>query len=67
MDQEPREPERLAPAPPVPEPGGRARRVLRLAALDVGPLRRHRDFRLQFAGLGLSFLGSMVTFVAIPY
>jgi MFS family permease len=67
MDEEPREAERLAPAPPVPPAGGRARRLLRLAAMDVGPLRRHRDFRLLFAGRGLSLLGSMVTFVAIPY
>ena len=67
MDQEPREPERLAPGPPGPEPGGRARRLFRLAAIDLGPLRRHRDFRLLFAGQGLSLLGSMVTFVAIPY
>jgi MFS family permease len=61
-----REPERLAPAPPVPE-GGRARRLLALAAVDVRPLRRHRDYRLLFAGFGLSFFGSMVTYVAIPY
>jgi predicted MFS family arabinose efflux permease len=35
--------------------------------MDVGPLRRHRDFRLLFAGQAVSFFGSMVTFVAIPY
>jgi MFS family permease len=67
VNEEPREAERLAPAPPVPEPAGRARRLVRLAALDTRPLRRHRDFRLLFAGQGLSLLGSMVTFVAIPY
>jgi MFS family permease len=33
----------------------------------VGPLRRHRDFRLLFAGQALSFFGSEVTYVAIPY
>jgi hypothetical protein len=42
-----REAERLGPAPPVPEPG-RARAALRLATIDLGPLRRHRDFRLLF-------------------
>jgi MFS family permease len=58
--------ERLGPAPPAPE-RGRARRLLALATIDAGPLRRRRDFRLLFVGQGLSFFGSMVTYVAIPY
>lgn len=57
--------ERLAPAPPVAESG--VRRFIRLATIDVGPLRRHRDFRLLFTGQAVSFMGSMVTYVAIPY
>ncbi|HXV96608.1 MAG TPA: MFS transporter [Gaiellaceae bacterium] len=61
-----REAERLGPAPPVPEPG-RARAALRLATIDVGPLRRHRDFRLLFVGMGVSTFGSMITYVALPY
>jgi len=43
------------------------RRGLRRAALDLGPLRRSRDFRLLFAGQAVSFTGSMVTYVALPY
>ncbi len=35
--------------------------------LDLSPLRRHRDFRLLFAGQLVSMLGSMVTYVAVPY
>ena len=35
--------------------------------LDIGPLRRHRDFRLLWFGRAVSLLGSMVTYVAIPY
>jgi MFS family permease len=35
--------------------------------MDVGPLRRHRDFRLLFIGQAASFFGSMVTYVALPY
>jgi MFS family permease len=35
--------------------------------MDVGPLRRHREYRLLFAGQALSFFGSMVTYVALPY
>lgn len=65
-DHDPREAERLAPAPPVPESEAR-RSLLRLATIDVGPLRRHRDFRLLFVGQGVSFFGSMLTYVAIPY
>ena len=43
------------------------RRLLRLTVVDLGPLRRHRDFRLLLLSRGVSFLGSMVTYVAIPY
>jgi hypothetical protein len=43
------------------------RRLARLAAVDVGPLRRHRDYRLLFVGRLISFFGSMITFVAVPY
>ncbi len=35
--------------------------------MDIGPLRRHREFRLLWIGQGVSFLGGMVTFVAIPF
>jgi MFS family permease len=35
--------------------------------IDVAPLRRVRDFRLLFIGQGVSFFGSMVTYVALPY
>ena len=35
--------------------------------IDVGPLRRHRDFRLLFIGQLISFLGSMVSYMAVPY
>jgi MFS family permease len=35
--------------------------------LDLTPLRRHRDFRLLFAGQFVSFFGSMLTYVAVPY
>jgi MFS family permease len=39
---------------------------LRLATVDLTPL-RHRDFRLLFWGQMVSFLGSQVTLVAIPF
>ena len=66
-----REPERLAPAPPVPERPRRRRERFRsavsLATIDVGPLRRHREYRLLFSGMGVSLFGSMLTYVAIPF
>jgi MFS family permease len=43
------------------------RRALAAAAVDVSPLRRHRDLRLLFAGQGVSMFGSMITYVALPY
>jgi MFS family permease len=35
--------------------------------LDLTPLRTSRDFRLVFAGAGVSGLGSFITYVTIPY
>lgn len=35
--------------------------------VDVTPLRRHRDFRLLFIGRFVSFFGSMISSVALPY
>jgi MFS family permease len=34
--------------------------------MDLAPL-RHRDYRLLFAGQSVSFLGTMITYVALPY
>lgn len=34
--------------------------------LDISPLRRHRDFRLVFAGQLVSAFGSLLTYVALP-
>ncbi len=65
-----REAARLSPAPPLPgtatQDGG-VRRLIGKAAIDLTPLRRHRDFRLLMAGQTVTFLGSMVTYVALPY
>jgi MFS family permease len=61
---EPDEAERLSPVPPV---ESRTRRVVQLATIDAGPLRRHRDFRLLFLGQATTFFGSMITYVAIPF
>ena len=47
--------------------GIRWMRFVRLAAVDTGPLRRHRDFRLLSIGQLVSFFGSMVTDVAVAF
>ncbi|MDQ6747808.1 MAG: MFS transporter, partial [Candidatus Dormibacteraeota bacterium] len=64
------QPDRPPEAPleePAAEAGLRWRRWLRMAAIDLGPLRRHRDFRLLTAGQAVSFLGSMVADVAVAF
>jgi MFS family permease len=65
LDAREAEAERLGPGPPI-KPSG-VRGLLTSMAMDVGPLRRHRDFRLLFIGQGVSFLGSMITYVAFPF
>lgn len=35
--------------------------------MDFGPLRRHRDYRFLFAAQAVSVLGSLLTYVALPY
>jgi MFS family permease len=45
----------------------RKRRWLQMAVVDIAPLRRHRDFRLLFIGQLVSFFGTMITSVAVPY
>jgi MFS family permease len=47
----------------MPGPAG----VIVQQIMDLRPLRRHRDFRALFAAQFVSFLGTMVTYVALPY
>ncbi len=35
--------------------------------LDLAPLTRYRDFRLLFIGQMVSYFGSMISYVAVPY
>jgi MFS family permease len=35
--------------------------------MDLGPLIRHRDYRFLYGAQVVSFLGTMVTYVALPY
>ena len=66
----PEPPESVAVPEQEAEQAKEARRGRGLAAMvrmDLQPLRRSRDFRLLFIGQGVSFFGSMVTYVALPY
>jgi MFS family permease len=51
----------------IPQPAHPAQRLVRTVALDVSPLRRHRDYRLLYTGQMVSFFGNMVTSVAVPF
>ncbi|HVE98806.1 MAG TPA: MFS transporter [Mycobacteriales bacterium] len=56
-----------APAgPDAPAHPGAERTGLRSLALDLTPLRASPQFRLLWAGQGVSFFGSQMTYVAIP-
>lgn len=46
---------------------GSARRGLRALALDLTPLRASRDYRLLFTAQAVSFFGSMMSFVTLPW
>src|ERR671931_292178 len=61
--------ERLAPAPPEvtpPPPEVDLPTGWRAVVPDLRPL-RHADYRRLVLGQSVSFLGSMVTYVAVPY
>jgi len=53
-----------AAGPPPDRRDGRGR--FRSLALDLSPLRSSREFRLLWAGQGISFFGSQMTYVAVP-
>jgi MFS family permease len=50
-----------------PDPPGAATPPPGRLRIDFSPLRTSRELRLLFVGGGISFAGSMVTFVALPY
>ena len=56
-----------APVPDTPETASAWRRALGAVAVDIGLLRRRRDFGLLVLGQSVSEAGSMATFVAVPF
>jgi hypothetical protein len=54
------------------EPHSGRRRIgliarMRDAAVDIRPLRESRDYRRLYLGTAVSFIGSQITFVAVPF
>jgi MFS family permease len=54
-------------APPAEEKDGSGPRGLSQFRIDLTPLRVSRDFRLLLTGQSVSFFGSMMTFVVLPW
>ena len=53
---------------PVPEPSlGREQGLLSALSIDLTPLKSSRDFRLLFFSHTISFFGSMMSFVVLPW
>jgi MFS family permease len=67
LEEEPTQPSTHLTPDPSEAAAGRAQRTARALALDLTPLRESREFRLLFAGQAVSFFGSMMTFVALPW
>jgi MFS family permease len=61
------EPDLVGPVQDLDLRPSRLLQIVRVAAIDTGPLRRHHDFRLLFTAQTVSFFGSMVRSVALPY
>jgi hypothetical protein len=55
------------PTPPPLPPAADSGRRWRDITVDVAPLRRSREFRLLFTGRAVSFAGTMITYVAVPF
>ena len=41
--------------------------MLKKIAVDISPLRKFRDFRLLWGAGLISYFGSMITYVALPF
>jgi MFS family permease len=53
--------------PDSPREAGRVGRAVRALALDITPLRTSREYRLLYIGQSVSFFGSMMSFVVLPW
>jgi MFS family permease len=67
LTPDPVPPETDLPLPPEQMKNGRQRSVVSHFSIDPSPLKVSRDFRLLFIGQSVSFFGSMMTFVVLPW
>jgi MFS family permease len=67
VENQPHNPAHLTPdpgpEPPIATPSG----IFRAFALDLTPLRTSRDYRLLFTSQAISFFGTMMSFVVLPW
>jgi MFS family permease len=67
VDPQPHSPAHLTPDP-VPEPSAVVPPgIMRALAIDLTPLKVSRDYRKLFASQTISFFGSMMSFVVLPW
>ncbi|HZU30799.1 MAG TPA: MFS transporter, partial [Candidatus Angelobacter sp.] len=66
MENQPHSPAHLTPDP-GPEPAPASSRILSNLAIDFAPLRVSRDYRLLFTSQTISYFGSMMSFVVLPW
>ncbi len=67
MENQPHSPAHLTPDPgPEPSPGSPSA-IFGAFAIDLAPFRVSRDYRLLFTSQTISFFGSMMSFVVLPW
>jgi MFS family permease len=71
VENQPHGPAHISPDP-VPDPGpetpaGKPSAIFGALALDFSPLKISRDYRLLFTSQTISFFGSMMSFVVLPW
>jgi MFS family permease len=71
VENQPHGPAHISPDP-VPDPGpeppaGKPSAIFGALALDFSPLKVSRDYRLLFTSQTISFFGSMMSFVVLPW
>jgi MFS family permease len=67
LTPDPVPPEGLGTASQVTQQKDERRTLLDALTIDLTPLKRSLDFRLLFIGQSISFFGSMMTFVVLPW
>ncbi|HEY2394238.1 MAG TPA: MFS transporter [Candidatus Angelobacter sp.] len=67
MENQPHSPAHLTPDPGPEPPSSVSSGILSNFALDLAPLKVSRDYRLLFTSQTISFFGSMMSFVVLPW